>query len=1060
VLFKLFERSTRTGLRGIIGMALALFLVTSSAVPAFAQTATTGTISGTVTDSAGVKLASVGVTAVAPSSRYTATTNKAGFFSMIGVQPDTYTITFQVSGYEEYRLTGVTVSQNSAVDASAALRKGLVTIGRTSSRSSGAAFQPKQTTDQYTIGTQQIQTTLGKSGGTNESNLLASVPGASFDSSGYPVLRGGRENEEGFQFEGIDYTDAFTSQFVNSLLINGAANFQVTPGAGDASIGNAGTGQINVIAKRGTHPAFGQIEADVYAPFFDHAARGEYGFATPDGRLSNYFSFTGDRRAQSYAGSNALMLGEFLGRSYQWDNDFVENAVYKFGKDNNQSLQFFYDNTQLDIRLGYGSSQMKIPFTTADPYYLHYTPLYTGLSKGQIQQLQPFTPGQQSVIDYLGSDTGTARAPENYNQPNETFKLQYSITPDASTYISAKYYHVNAVSLFDFPYIPLNLGFDDEVALQGGLRSGFAVDGTRQFGSKNIVGFGGKYEYLHPVYSQPSGSAAIYEFTGNGGVGYSAADFLPNNGSCPLGPNACGYLLGQLPGQPTAYIDPNTRLPYSSEGTGTNRQDFALYVKDTYSPTDRVKLDAGLRMDGSNYRYEQCNIENCLPTSIGETAGVRDPSKDVFAYDQSTRTPRVLEPRFGASFQFTKNDAFHVNYGRSVTFAPLAQIDLTGERFQYAAYQNVPSYDATTGGPAMFCGTTFDVKCKNYADELYWENAAYIGIPIQPLKPETFNNWEIGLTHQFANSVAVKLTPFYRKAFNAFAQTRSPIVKNGVTQLDPFGNPLLGPSVSSNLGNSQITGVEFYATKEAAYGLSGSLSLTYQNEFSNVIPGSSSEDFFPSIPPASLALGNTYRVGFLSPFVGTLAVQYKSHSGWRVNPVLYYNHGYPIGVGTLTANTVNGVAYNIPNTNVANANGSTGAYGYIDPRNPGTYFAPNIDATRGTPEASSSGGVLSASRMGPAQITVEFTPPRNQRSTYGVLVSNLFNQLYGQPAYNGRYAPVATGVAGPFSGYTSTATVPGYIDTYNYVQRNGNQAYLLTPNGTPRSFQFYYQLSI
>ena len=60
-------------------------------------------------------------------------------------------------------------------------------------------------------------------------------------------------------------------------------------------------------------------------------------------------------------------------------------------------------------------------------------------------------------------------------------------------------------------------------------------------------------------------------------------------------------------------------------------------------------------------------------------------------------------------------------------------------------------------------------------------------------------------------------------------------------------------------------------TKDATTGLSGQFTATYINEYSNVIPLSASEDFFPSIPPASLLLGNLYRVGFLSPFQTTVS---------------------------------------------------------------------------------------------------------------------------------------------------------------------------------------------
>ncbi len=209
-----------------------------------------------------------------------------------------------------------------------------------------------------------------------------------------------------------------------------------------------------------------------------------------------------------------------------------------------------------------------------------------------------------------------------------------------------------------------------------------------------------------------------------------------------------------------------------------------------------------------------------------------------------------------------------------------------------------------------------------------WEVQNVInGVPITPLKPTTYNNYDFSYSHLFPHQVSVKITPFYNKAFNEVASTAQPIIKNGQPVLNSAGNPMLGPPVNSNLGKNQVTGVEFLLTKEAAFGLSGSLSMTYQNEFSNVVPTSPSEDFFPSIPPASLALGNLYRVGFLSPFVGALSLQERTRSGWRINPVVYYNHGYPIGAGLLTATSINGQYYNVPNTNLTNSSQLASAAG-------------------------------------------------------------------------------------------------------------------------------------
>src|SRR5665213_3046482 len=99
-----FARRLRTAAALIVLSAL----VGSSTMSAFAQTVT-GTISGFVTSSQeNMKLAGVTITAVAPSARYNAKTDQSGFFSINGVTPDTYTLTFAADGYEGFRVSGVT----------------------------------------------------------------------------------------------------------------------------------------------------------------------------------------------------------------------------------------------------------------------------------------------------------------------------------------------------------------------------------------------------------------------------------------------------------------------------------------------------------------------------------------------------------------------------------------------------------------------------------------------------------------------------------------------------------------------------------------------------------------------------------------------------------------------------------------------------------------------------------------------------------------------------------------------------------------------------------------
>ena len=214
----------------------------------------------------------------------------------------------------------------------------------------------------------------------------------------------------------------------------------------------------------------------------------------------------------------------------------------------------------------------------------------------------------------------------------------------------------------------------------------------------------------------------------------------------------------------------------------------------------------------------------------------------------------------------------------------------------------------------------------------------------------------------------------------------------------------------------------------------------------------------------------------MSPFVINIGAQYKTHNGFRINPVISYDRGFPIGVGNsiASANPFGGYG-NLPQSNLnppslSGYTGITGAFNatnYVDPVNPGTIIKPNIAATRGTPETSSAGGILSKPRLN-TNLTFEFT---HNKSTYGFLIQNLFGNQFGEPIPNPYYQPVATGIAGAQTGQTSAA-IPGTL-TYayggfrnipNYIY--GQSAYVL-PFGqigsnvnTPLTFRAYYQLSL
>jgi hypothetical protein len=308
----------------------------------------------------------------------------------------------------------------------------------------------------------------------------------------------------------------------------------------------------------------------------------------------------------------------------------------------------------------------------------------------------------------------------------------------------------------------------------------------------------------------------------------------------------------------------------------------------------------------------------------------------------------------------------------------------------------------------------------------------------------TFTNIDISWAHEFRDGAAFKLTPFVRRGYNVVEQTAQIIGFNYQT-----GAPIFGDVAYSNLGIQKATGIEALYTKELPLGVSMQVGATYISQFGNEPPGT-------FLQPAALALGMVYRSPDLSPFQLNAAFNWKNSHGWRINPVIYANSGYPYGAGYYTAVYCNGVPVVVPSTSLSLI--YSGTPGYIDPLDPGTCTKPNIAATRGVAEPGLAGGLLTAPRVD-ANVTVEYRPPSRglAQSVFGLSIVNLFNDLYNVPIFNGCYGtPVTTGLA--------TGNAPCTYSSSPYappdVAAHPSSPYLTYPNLPPISFRFYYQVQI
>jgi hypothetical protein len=1031
---------------------------------------TGGILVGTVTDDrTHAPIAGAQVVAKSPSGSYRALTDARGGFRFLSVLPDNYSLSVTKTGYLPYANI-VVVLNGSQQSVSVVLSKTLKIIASTHARSAGSAYQRGMTIDTYTVTGSQIETVMGKSFNSNENDLLRSIPSVTIDKTGTVSIRGGFAFEAAYEFEGIDYTTP-TPNLQNTLqnisnfnLLNGVGSVQLIPGAGDATHGDTGTGLVLFTAKNGTYPQYLHVDAEALLAPYLHQLGLEWGWADPSQRLSNYAGFIGIRRGFQYGiagtaantlgtlGTNAATLGStidpnlvYYAPQFLKSNDFVDNLIYRFGSNENQRLQFFIQNQAITQTLDYGGFQY-LPYisggTTSGkcaPYPIigpNGIPVNSAQQNYACDSLIPLFPGQPTTYAFVSQA-------DEQQSPFLAYKGEYDVNVSPSTLLTTRYWrtftgqsqNMPAQGIFAQPY--------------GGTRTAGQIDGTTQVGSKNLLKYGAIYEYVVPYGNR-------YDFTSYTAfttppyiitysithplqplpLPYTYSGLLPNNNpSAQSGleedfftpafcaelriHTGCGYLSSWFPG--------GVRFPFEEDVQTVTQQQYGTYLQDTIEMSERWKAEAGLRLDGYNFQ---------IPTQAGAPASI-----------PAAEHQRMYEPHLDASYLPDPRDTLRIGFGHTLSMPLPSLIGADVSRAPYAPFTGIPSYDNSTGKPAQYCGPLANALCGSYADQLYWLTRDYrFGSSTleAPLVGATFTNIDLSWAHEFRDGSALKITPFYRRGYNVIEQTAQIIGFNYQT-----GSPVYGDVQYSNLGIQKATGIETLYTKQLPLGVSMQLGATYISQFGNEPPGA-------FLQPAALALGVQYRSPDLSPFQLNAAFNWRNSHGWRINPVIYANSGYPYGAGYYTAVYCNGIPVIVPNTSLGVIYSQTP--GYIDPLDPGSCTKPNIAATRGISEGGLPGDFLTTPRVD-ANLTVEYSPPTRgiAKSVFGLQVVNVFNQVYNVPVYNGCYgSPVTSGL--------SSGNAPCTYSTAPYappdVAAHSSSPYLTYPNEPPISFRLYYQVTL
>ncbi len=270
----------------------ALVAIILTAVVARGAELTNGAILGTVLTAAGKPLPGALVSAVAPTGRYSATSDAGGRFTILGISPDTYAVGVELKGYEPSAMT-VVVLPGAHELLRFNLRPSLKEIARVQAKNQ--AFTIGNTADIFTVQGEQAQAANPQASSSGLANYsrdtiqgaISDVPGVQQDSFANIIVRGGKVQDTVYDYDSVPVPQGLIAEPGGNIVgaqlgTAGVSANTVTLGGYSDESQNALGGVVNEIPLVGTYPAKSTFEiADGIGAQLGEMKFSEQG-ATPD----------------------------------------------------------------------------------------------------------------------------------------------------------------------------------------------------------------------------------------------------------------------------------------------------------------------------------------------------------------------------------------------------------------------------------------------------------------------------------------------------------------------------------------------------------------------------------------------------------------------------------------------------------------------------------------------------------------------------------------------------------------------------------------------------------
>jgi len=388
--------STRGMQSPIVKFCFALIVVLLFSCGAFAQSTTDGAIGGTVYDTSGATVPKAKVTVKNEGTNFEqiVTTDESGFYRLGKLQPGTYIVTIEASGFAPFKGEQVIVQVGSITELPAHLS--VASAGATVVVSSDLP-QVNTTSAEFAPVVDQLQINNLPINGGRWSNFALLTPGVVNDANGFGLLsfRGISTLLNNNTVDGADNNQAFFSEERGrtragySSAKAAVQEFQVNTSNYSAEYGRSAGGVVNTVSKSGSN----QLHGEAY--FYDR--NNDWGATNPFTTLTTQTS-PGVFSSAPFKPSDVRYIGGFgVGGRIIKDKLFFFLAFDRFSRDfpgvatAGSPSAFFAAPTAAQI-----NTLAQNIFNTATP-----TPAQTA------QAQTDYTNGLNSLLGELGSVSRT-----------------------------------------------------------------------------------------------------------------------------------------------------------------------------------------------------------------------------------------------------------------------------------------------------------------------------------------------------------------------------------------------------------------------------------------------------------------------------------------------------------------------------------------------------------------------------------------------------------------------------------------------------------------------------